>query len=96
MVAKSKASANSRGRSANRSAFREEFYADRKPDKGDANANRLAAQARVRRRRRKVSVYVPVFGLFFLLCIIAVAGSSAMIWLRKLGQLFDVEWAGDG
>jgi hypothetical protein len=40
-------------------------------------------------------VWVPVFGLTFLLCVIAVAGSSAMIWLRKLGALFGVQWSGD-
>jgi len=39
---------------------------------------------------------VPLFGLSFVLCVIAVAGSSAMIWLRKLGTLFGVEWSGDG
>lgn len=93
---KSKSSAGSGSKAARRSAFREEFYADRKPDDGEAAAKRRAAQMRTRRRRRKVSVFLPIFGLFFMLCIIAVAGSSAMIWLRKLGALFGVEWSGDG
>lgn len=96
MVSKSKLAAGARGRSSNRSAFREEFYADNRPDDQEIRLKNRAAQMRSRRRRRKASVMIPVFSLFFVLCIIAVAGSSAMIWLRKLGALFGVEWSGDG
>jgi len=76
-----------------RSAFRSEFYTDsqgRKKNAGGSKKNDGGS-----RRRRRVSVWVPVFGLTFLFCVIAVAGSSAMIWLRKLGALFGVHWSGD-
>ena len=86
--------AKSRARRGGRTAFREEFYADVRPTqkKSKSSAQRRAA---AQRRRRKVSILLPLFGLGFILCIIAVAGSSAMIWLRKLGTLFGVEWSGD-
>ena len=78
----------------NRTAFRAEFYRDSSPTaKSKAASARAAAE---QRRRRKASIFLPLVGLFFLLCVIAVAGSSAMIWLRKLGTLFGVEWSGDG
>ena len=83
-----------RTRQGGRSAFRDEFYTEATP----VNKSRAAAAARreaAKKRRRKVSIWLPLFGLFFLLCLIAVAGSSAMIWLRKLGALFGVEWSGD-
>ena len=79
-----------------RSAFREEFYQDRRPFDQEPSAPKRAVKTRARRHRRAVSVWLPVFGLSFMFCILAVAGSSAMIWLRKLGALFGVEWAGDG
>lgn len=78
-----------------RSAFREEFYQERRPAEHDLSSQKRPGHGRAGRRRRSVSVWLPVFGLSFLLCILAVAGSSAMIWLRKLGALFGVEWAGD-
>ena len=82
-------------RARRRSAFREEFYRDRRPATQEAiPSKRKSSQAK--RRRRTVSVWLPVFGLSFMFCILAVVGSSAMIWLRKLGALFGVEWAGDG
>ena len=79
-----------------RSAFREEFYQDRRTVDHEPSAPKGAVKSRARRHRRTVSVWLPVFGLSFMFCILAVAGSSAMIWLRKLGTLFGVEWAGDG
>jgi hypothetical protein len=93
---KSKSSADAGAKARRRSAFREEFYADRRPSELDAAVPMREARRKSRRRTRKVSFMLPVFSLFFLLCIIAVAGSSAMIWLRKLGALFGVEWSGDG
>ncbi len=33
--------------------------------------------------------------LTIVLCLIAVGGSTAMIWLRHLGAVVDVHWAGD-
>ena len=85
--------ANTRTRQGNRSEFRDEFYSNATPTKKTRGAS--ARRAGSRGRRRKVSIWLPLFGLFFLLCLIAVAGSSAMIWLRKLGTLFGVEWSGD-
>ena len=83
-------------RKGGRSSYRDEFYADVKPDQIKKQAPALTWVSASRRRKRKVPLYVPLFGLGFLLCIIAVVGSSAMIWLRKLGTLFGVEWSGDG
>jgi hypothetical protein len=93
VVSKSKLSGR---RPRGRSAFREEFYADRRPDVKDASAKQTAAQSRARKGKGKVPAWLPAFSLLFILCIIAVAGSSAMIWLRKIGALFGVEWSGDG
>tara|TARA_R110000787_G_scaffold89896_12_gene190225 strand:- start:68 stop:352 length:285 start_codon:yes stop_codon:yes gene_type:complete len=75
-----------------RSSFREEFYRegdDKKPARKKAN------QSRGRKRKRKLPVwtYVATFGILF--CVLAVIGSSAMIWLRKLGAVFGVYWEGD-
>ena len=77
-----------------RSAFRSEFYTDSEARKKSASGSKKNDGGSGKRRRR-VSVWVPVFGLTFLFCVIAVAGSSAMIWLRKLGALFGVHWSGD-
>ena len=79
-----------------RSAFREEFYQDRRPYEKAAARSKHLARGGARKRRRAVSIWLPVVGLFFMFCVLAAAGSSAMIWLRKLGALFGVEWAGDG
>jgi hypothetical protein len=95
MVAKRPNTATGSARNRQRSAFRSEFYADRNPHKKDSGASRRNDGSGSGRRRRRVSVWVPVFGLTFLFCVIAVAGSSAMIWLRKLGALFGVHWSGD-
>jgi hypothetical protein len=86
--------AKPRTRRGGRSAYREEFYRDVTPSNKPKSISARAAEAA--RRRRKASIFVPLFGLSFVLCVIAVAGSSAMIWLRKLGTLFGVEWSGDG
>jgi len=86
--------AKPRTRQGSRSAYRAEFYRDVTPAKNTKAASARAVEEE--RRRRKASIFLPLFGLFFLLCVIAVAGSSAMIWLRKLGTLFGVEWSGDG
>jgi hypothetical protein len=86
--------AKARTRRGGRSAFRAEFYQDLSAAKKPASKSTGVAARK--RRRRKASIVLPVFGLFFLLCVIAVMGSSAMIWLRKLGAVFGVEWMGDG
>lgn len=99
MVRKLGVSAGSRqvGRGGQRrSAFREEFYRDTRPANQPSGPAKRAASNRGSRRRRTMSVWLPTVGLLFMFCILAVAGSSAMIWLRKLGALFGVEWAGDG
>jgi hypothetical protein len=77
-----------------RSAFRAEFY----QNDDDAERRRIAraraeGQRKGRRRRIPLAVSLGAFGI--LLCIIGVGGSSAMIWLRKLGALFGVYWTGD-
>lgn len=86
--------AKSGTKKSNRTDFRAEFYRGRVPGKKTGSA--ATRRAEDLRRKRKVSILVPLFGLLFLFCVIAVAGSSAMIWLRKLGILFGVEWSGDG
>ena len=93
-MAKRPNTAAGKGGSNRRSAFRSEFYADRDARKKDGSSSKRNDGAAGKRRRR-FSVWVPVFGLSFLFCIIAVAGSSAMIWLRKLGAIFGVHWSGD-
>ena len=96
IVAKRDKTANgSGGSSVKQSAFRAEFYTERRAQKKDSNASRRDDRSRSGKRRRHMPVWVPVFGLGFLLCVIAVAGSSAMIWLRKLGAMFGVHWTGD-
>lgn len=75
-----------------RSSFRDEFYKDvRKPRKAVKRSGASAG--------RTVKVRLPLWmtaaGLGVLFCIIAIGGSSAMIWLRKLGALFGVYWVGD-
>ena len=77
-----------------RSAFRAEFYRDRAPISQDLRAPKRPVNA-PGRQRGSMSIWLPVAGLSFMFCLLAVAGSSAMIWLRKLGALFGVEWAGD-
>ena len=94
-MARKPASSGNSNRAQRRSAFRDEFYQDRRPVGQDTSPKKRAVKARQGRRRRTISVWLPVFGLSFMFCILAVAGSSAMIWLRKLGALFGVEWIGD-
>lgn len=77
-----------------RSAFRAEFYRDRASVRPDTRSLKRPANGQGR-LRNSMSVWLPVVGLSFMFCLLAVAGSSAMIWLRKLGALFGVEWAGD-
>ncbi len=86
--------AKSMTRRGGRGAYRDQFYGDATPTRKKRAASARGAVSK--RPRRKVSIFLPLLGLFFLLCLIAVAGSSAIIWLRKLGALFGVEWSGDG
>lgn len=81
-------------RKRSRTDFRAEFYRDGSDDE----RRRLAAQRaldRARKRRGRVPLAVTLGCFGILLCIIAVGGSSAMIWLRKLGAVFGVYWEGD-
>lgn len=77
-----------------RSAFRAEFYKDadarRRP-----GASQPAAGGVHRRRVQRLPFWVSVGSLGVLFCLIAIGGSSAMIWLRRLGALFGVHWIGD-
>lgn len=75
-----------------RSTFRDEFYKDSRPPPRPKTSKRRANGSRGTRR---LPLWVTVGGLSVLLCIIAVGGSSAMIWLRKLGAMFGVYWVGD-
>ena len=86
--------ANSKTKRGGRTAFRAEFYQDGRQAKKAASKSVRGGASNA--RRRKASIFLPIVGLFFLLCVIAVGGSSAMIWLRKLGALFGVTWTGDG
>jgi hypothetical protein len=75
-----------------RSSFREEFYKD---SRRAPRANRSAQRNQDSRAARRLPLWVTVGGLGVLFCIIAVGGSSAMIWLRQLGAMFGVYWIGD-
>lgn len=75
-----------------RSAFREEFYRE-SDGKKPARARSKGRKGGSGFRRLPVWAYVAATGILF--CIIAIAGSSAMIWLRKLGAIFGVYWEGD-
>ena len=78
-----------------RSAFREEFYGGH-----DARARYLPVQVppvgftlRLRKSKRPLWVAAAGFGIVF--CMIAVGGSTAMIWLRQVAALFGVHFIGD-
>ena len=75
------------------SAFRSEFYREEPDAQKRAAAARALNRGRTRRKRVPLAITLGCFAL--LLCIIAVGGSSAMIWLRKLGAVFGVYWEGD-
>lgn len=75
-----------------RSAFRDEFYKD---NRRAPRAGRSAQRGQDGRAGRRLPLWVTLGGLGMLLCIIAVGGSSAMIWLRQLGAMFGVYWIGD-
>jgi len=74
-----------------RSTFREEFY--REGDEKKPARKKNGAGSQKRKRKLPVWTYVATFGILF--CVLAVIGSSAMIWLRKLGAVFGVHWEGD-
>jgi hypothetical protein len=85
--------AKPKSKAGSRSAFRDEFYRSAEPfpkKNGTDRQKKIAG-----RHRRRGSLALPLFGLGFLFCIIAVAGSSAMIWIRQLGTLLGVQWSGD-
>lgn len=75
-----------------RSAFRDEFYKD---NREAPRRNASAQRGDDTQGARRLPLWVTVGGLGVLLCIIAVGGSSAMIWLRHLGAMFGVYWVGD-
>lgn len=77
-----------------RTAFRAEFY------KNSGTRNRSVASAHPgengrRRSSPRFPLWVTLSGFGVLLCLIAIGGSSAMIWLRRLGAVFGVHWIGD-
>ena len=75
-----------------RSTFRDEFYKDaRSPPRVTTSK----ARGQDGHGTRRLPLWVTVGGLGVLFCIIAVGGSSAMIWLRHLGAMFGVYWVGD-
>lgn len=86
-------SAGARGR---RSAYLAEFYngRDAPPERKDSRPD-TAKFALRRRRRKRVPVWILAASLGLVFCLIAIAGSSAIIWLRALGNVFDVRWSGD-
>ncbi len=79
------------GRPHRRSAFREEFY------KGQASKSDEPAEPEPESapRRHRIPIWAFAVILPIVLCLIAVGGSTAMIWLRNLAALVDVHWAGD-
>lgn len=83
---------NSAGRKGNN--FRDEFYRDGKHKKSAKGSASRRADGRSR-GKKKLSGWVYVATSGIVLCIIAIAGSSAVIWLRNLGGLFGVTWLGD-
>ncbi len=77
------------GRTHRRSAFREEFY------KGQASVSDEPPDSQPTPRRHRMPIWALAVILTIVLCLIAVGGSTAMIWLRHLGAVVDVHWAGD-
>jgi Flp pilus assembly protein TadB len=75
-----------------RSSFRDEFYKDARRAPRASGSSKRGQNGRTVRR---LPLWVTVGGLGVLFCIIAVGGSSAMIWLRQLGAMFGVYWIGD-
>ena len=75
-----------------RSTFRDEFYKDARPP---PQASKRRHRGSAGRGSRRFPLWVTVGGLGMLFCVIAVGGSSAMIWLRQLGAMFGVHWVGD-
>lgn len=78
-----------------RSAFLDEFYEGPEGSAAPSQVQEERPHAEFRRRRKGVPLWIlaGVSGILF--CAIAVGGSSAMIWLRHLGSVFDVHWSGD-
>jgi hypothetical protein len=77
------------GRANRRSAFREEFY------KGQTSEIDEAPEPESAPRRRRIPIWAFAVILTIVLCLIAVGGSTAMIWLKNLAAVVDVHWAGD-
>lgn len=77
------------GRPHRRSAFREEFY------KGQVSKSDEPPEPEAAPRRHRIPIWALAVILTIVLCLIAVGGSTAMIWLKNLAALVDVRWAGD-
>ncbi len=77
------------GRPHRRSAFREEFY------KGQAAKSGEPPEPESASRPHRIPIWALAVILTIVLCLIAVGGSTAMIWLKNLAALVDVHWAGD-
>jgi len=78
-----------------RSAFLDEFYKgkDRPVSKSGETEQRTPAEFGHHKKRTPLWLLASLSGIT--LCIIAVGGSSAMIWLKNLARLFGVHWSGD-
>jgi Flp pilus assembly protein TadB len=77
------------GRQHRRSAFRQEFY------KGQASQPDEPPDPQSAHRPHRIPIWALAVILTIVLCLIAVGGSTAMIWLKNLAALVDVHWAGD-
>jgi hypothetical protein len=78
-----------------RSAFRDEFYANRAYAPASREADKKPRRAGNRRHTKAVPFWVAVGLLGIVFCIIAVGGSAGMIYLREIANFFGVYWAGD-
>lgn len=78
-----------------RSAYLEEFYREARSPQPEPNSGIEQPHVGVRRRRKGMPIWLLTSILGIVFCLIAVGGSSAMIWLRHLSSIFDVHWTGD-
>jgi hypothetical protein len=83
------------GKKRRRSVFLDEFYKEPERHAATSRAKEEHSHADFRRRRKGAPLWVLAGVSGIALCLIAVGGSSAMIWLRHLGSIFNVHWAGD-
>ena len=78
-----------------RSAFLDEFYKGKAKPAPTTREKEELPHAGFKRRRKGLPLWALAGVSAILFCLIAVGASSAMIWLRHLGSVFDVRWSGD-